>query len=193
MISCHISMTERKASDILLDLENKIELLARKLDSQDILLKAQHNKMNELLKILTKEKPKQNIQIINPEIAKNKIPKIKEVPQEVLKPIVPELKVEDPVEDFKDYQDQKFKITQRVLDAKNKPVYMAAVQITNLADNSVVARPVTKANGKYSVELPAGKYRFKYTKQIDLKSLRQEKIQDIIITEDKELENLILT
>ena len=48
-------------------------------------------------------------------------------------------------------------------------------------------------NGKYSVELLAGKYRFKYTKQIDLKSERQEKIQDIVITEDKELENLVLT
>jgi len=185
-------MTERKASDILLELETKIEILTKKIDSQDILLKAQHNKMNELLRLLTKEKPKQNIQIINPEIVKTKIPKLKEIPQEVTKPIVPVLKQEDP-EEFKDYQDQKFKITQRVLDSKNKPIYMAAVQITNLSDNTVVARPVTKANGKYSVELLAGKYRFKYTKQIDLKSERQEKIQDIIITEDKELENLVLT
>jgi hypothetical protein len=181
-------MTERKASDVILDLENKIEILIKKIDSQDLLLKAQHNKMNELFKILLKEKPKQNIKIINPEISAPKIPKIKEeIKQE------PILKIEDPKEEFKEYTDQKFKITQRVLDSNGKPVYMAAVQMINLADNSIIARPLTKANGKFSIELPAGKYRFKYSKQIDLKSERKEKILDIVILEDKTLEDLVLT
>jgi len=190
-------MSERKASDILLDLENKIELLIKRIDNQDLLLKAQHNKVNELIRILTKlsessdKKVSSSVKIVNPDAPK-KIQNIEAVKQPAI-PVQPELKSKESIEEFKDYGNEKFKITQRVIDMSGKALYLVAIQIINLADNSSVARPTTKGNGKFSVDLPAGKYRFKYSKQIDLNSARMEKIQDIIVTESKVLEDIILS
>jgi len=70
---------------------------------------------------------------------------------------------------------------------------MVAIQVTNLADSSIITRVTTKGNGKFSVELPAGKYRFKYSKQIDMNSPRMENSMDISVIEDKNLEDIILS
>lgn len=188
---------ERQSDEIIKGLEDQIKLLIKRIDSQDLLLKAQNNKLNKLLTLLSegnfsnKKDSKQDSKVIMsvPEKPVKKLDNIIKVKEEVKTDIV--LKQEDP-EQFKSPEDEIFTVSQRVLNKNGKAMYMVAVQITTIDDNKIVARPVTKGNGIWVAKLMAGKYRLKYSQQINLNSEKLEKTSDIIVKENQKLEDFTL-
>lgn len=193
-------MSERKATDILLDLESKIDNLINKINSQDLILKAQLIKIDEFIKSNStksnknvKSMPKMssgNEAIITvpqskePTVANTSLP---EVPIKVEEPL---LKVEEAKSN--DVEVEKFLVSQRVLYETGKSIYLAAVEVIDMATKNKVARQTTSANGKYKIKLPAGSYRFKIYKQIDLNSPRVERMQDVVVVGNVELPDFVL-
>lgn len=126
---------ERQSDEIIKGLEDQIKLLIKRIDSQDLLLKAQNNKLNKLLTLLSegnfsnKKDSKQDSKVIMsvPEKPAKKLDNIIKVKEEVKPDIV--LKQEDP-EQFKSPEDEIFTVSQRVLNKNGKAMYMVAVQIT---------------------------------------------------------------
>lgn len=187
---------EEKVNQKIESLENQVKLLIKELGSQALLLKAQNNKLNNLFKLLEKEKiedkhtVKPKITMVAPEKQKQK--KLEPVVkvQEEIQPVV--LKEEAPIKQT-NLEEEKCTISQRVLNKNNKAMYMVAVQITEINSDTIVARPLTKGNGIWVAKLSPGKYKLKYTQQINLNSDKLEKTADIIVQESKRMEDFILS
>lgn len=188
-------MSERKVTDILIELESKIDELLRKVSSQDLLLKAQTIKINDFLNSNKKEQKKQ----IVPKITEAAVDPIIKV--DIQQP--PSQKVEEPVLEIKEpvlektneeisSSESEFSITQRVIDSSGRAIYLAAIDVINLTTQEKIKRVTTKSNGKFSIKLVPGTYRFKISKQTNLRAPRIESIEDITVIGDINLPDFIL-
>lgn len=188
---------ERKATDILIDLENKIDDLVRRVNSQDLVLKAQLIRINKLVSLIENfEKPNPE-KIIKKEFSS---PKLEAVSDSII--VAPKLAVAveenliqqnkpEQQEEFKEYSET-FNISQRVLDENSKVLYMAVVEVIDLNSGNKVTRTQTKANGKFILKLKPGNYRFKISKTKNLQTGRIESFEDITVVGDIHLPDFIL-
>lgn len=190
-------MSERKATDILEELVVKIDELTRKVSSQDLVLKALLIKLNNLV-----EKPKEVEKKINKEPrmvadagAIMKVPI--QQPSLSISSEPPSLKVEEvelKKEEFKEVveDDVVYTISQRVIDATGKSIYMAAVEVFDLSLKEKITRVTTQSNGKFKVKLKPGSYRFKIYRQLNLNTQRIESMEDVTVVGDSNLPDFVL-
>jgi len=171
---------ERKATDILLDLESKVDSLTNLMRSYDLNLKILSNKINLLLnpeqpkEIKSQNKPSVNAIVISPE--DNRVP-VETSPigeRRTSRPTIPSApkiikqEVKDPEISFSIDDDStkipvKKEITaipikQTLLDKNSKPMFMASVEIFDQHANKI-GKTRTGANGVWSFALSPGSYK----------------------------------
>lgn len=190
---------EIKATDLLIDLIASVEELKRQVSSQDLLMKSLVSSIQNFIENNEKlDKQEKKSYPAQPKMsaASEPIIKVPVQPTFVEKPkqVEPELKtkVNEPTQEFQQVDEQKYTISQRVIDINGKALYLAAVEVSDLNKKEKIARVTTLANGKYKVKLPIGSYRFKVIKQITMNSQRIESTQDITVVGDVELPDFVL-
>lgn len=156
---------DRKASDVLLDLENKIEEVISIVKNQDLLLKILSNKLSNLESVIGNNS---NTSLVLPvsNVVENKT-----------------------VIGKKDTVDKSGNIlvSQIVKNSDGKNISMARIEIFLISDGSMVLVSGKKANvsGKWTANLQPGKYKIKAFKLIsDKESFNAE--CDVIIPEGNE-------
>lgn len=186
----------------LKNLEKKIEELQKMVKSQDLLIKGQVNRFNEIavnLQTLIKKLDTVGLTQKIPEVPPQKPDVVNTIPEELIikesdKPLQPgrHQKVE-PYDDseFQDHSDSsenvvidlnfKAEVSQRVLDSNNKSVYMAAVEFKDKKTKELVLRVTTKPHGKYNATIPIGIYEVVISKQASLSRPRLEKTVELNI------------
>lgn len=230
-------MTEvRKATDVLLDLELKINTLLNLVRSQDLTIKVLSNKLNSVMEVLEKQKtapaPKFTV-----EMASNPNPTIKVVdekkviynpdqqltvdespqgfrrtsrpetystqpepkfptqipaaqkPAEVIVPNLPNHQItqampakaspKSPVSKSEQLDKGAFPVMQRIVDKNGKSVFMAEIEVLDMANGETVYKTKTNGTGKWSAALPTGDYRIFVRKRESISKDKLEVAQDV--------------
>lgn len=210
---------------IIEELKEKIDNLNNQISSQNLILKAQANRLNEisiqLQALLFDKKPEPKLEEKKPKIKiepavqvpiSSNVTVIEEnnqLPNQV--PLLParhnrkEAYAEE--NDFEEFLSGEKKeeqqvtnvkninISQRIVDANQKSIYLAAVEIRNPGSKENIVRVLTTPNGKWKASLPPGKYEIFIKKQTSLNRPRLEHNFEINLTNDKndvELETIKL-
>jgi hypothetical protein len=251
---------QRKATDVLLDLESKIDLILGSIRTMDLNIKVLSNKLNDIVIRLDKQQagpqkiivetshinttqhivpgftnipggdPERNIPILSesnlpqenapqgfrrtsrPEsyVGKKGIP-----PEEIKMPMqIPEqsqiqkpstnksappsgrtqnldipINKNEQLVDFPDHEQSQniaepqnsIPIMQRCVDKSGKAIFLANVEIMNMANNEIIFKTRTNATGKWMAALPIGIYRATIRKLESVTKEKVEAIQDIRI------------
>ena len=221
----------RKASDILLDLENKVSALLKAIQSQNFTISLLSNKLNSIIAKLDNKLvsdavpatevpqfkveagntyPSQNM-LINPEdtLPLEESPNTNgfrrtsrpetyagnagmsqpfiQVPikNDVIVPKPPtdlvELKQEPLIQSRKTGGPNAVSVSQRIVDRSGKSVFLANVEIIDLATNNSVDKTKTNGAGKWSSSLVPGEYRVFVRKREALTKEKVEIIQEISV------------
>jgi len=205
----------RKATDVLISIESKLESLLNHHKSQDLNLKILSNKLNTLVDALpklieaTKEKPappKFTVEIADSAPQLTKINSDSNIKLEVTpqsdrrasrdsddyfrdyddKSLVIEKKIEAPVNKV---TDKIVQVTQRIIDKNQKSIFLADVEIKSLGgDFSQKAK--TNSVGKWSANLSPGQYRVSISKRESNTRQKIDVTQDISVDENKSIQIL---
>jgi len=207
--------SQRKASDILLSIENQLAQLLSETRSQGLVNKIIANKLNALLSGVPL--PSSNDQEFT-DLEDNMSPTVIITPEQALpienspngfrrtsrpetfskehqnsflpnsKPLsitenklaikTPEVKQESA--DFTSTSG-KVSVIQRIVDKNSKAIFLADVEVTNSANNTLEQKTRTNAMGKWSCQLSPGSYRVKIKKMESLTKEKFEVLQDITI------------
>ncbi len=226
-----MSDNNRKATDVLLSIENKLEELLNHHRSQDLNLKILSNKLNNFLDLVPKmmqpvkeaqpqQPPKFTVEIADsapvpikvapsikieqdsdpvgfrrtsrPETFENKFQKQQDVEfTEYESPKVEKTKPANvKIEDLSSVQ-----VTQRVIDKKQKSIFLAEVEVKTL-DGEIAHKTRTNSVGKWSASLKPGKYRVSVSKKESSLKQKVDLFQDIELKSDRStiiLQDLIVT
>lgn len=215
-----------KDSEILLDLQKKIDALFGAIRTLDLNIKIISNKLNGLnsnangaaivQKQSTIELPQETehissefqIKVEDKPIAfprtsrqetYNSIP----MAQTIIEPNkIEDATVKIPDQAFSDHKDSEIElnknsipVTQRVLDKNGKAVFLASVTINDVSTGKTVAKCKTSGTGKWMASLHIGCFKIFVVKIESLNKMKQEEIQEILVTGEKvpfELPNLIM-
>ena len=237
----------RKATDVLLDLESKVEVLLQIVKSQDFNIKLLSNKLNLLMDKLDKQPvapPKimveavnTNPMAINPAIAEPTVPEknipissdfnipsdnspqgfrrtsrpetfsgdnvylnngiedsVTRFPMQMPKlaqnkpaeVIVPNVNVPDKKSskqqepEFSERESRgSIPVVQRIVDKNGKAIFLAEVEVLDLAKGDVVFKTRTNGTGKWMASLPIGSYRVMIRKRESVSKEKMEAGQDI--------------
>jgi hypothetical protein len=209
----------RKATDVLLDIEVKIDVILNILRNQDLNIKIISNKLNDLIKnmpISNIEQIKEQFQEDFKEItisAEDAIP-IEQSPKgfrrtsrsetysnnitepKIIQPeiIVPEQVITQKIKSNKNNANA-IPVIQRVVDANGKSIFMADVEIINSDNGEKVNKTRTNGAGKWQASLVTGNYKVILSKKEPLTKQKIEIIQDILVdgnTAPLELKMIIL-
>lgn len=192
-------MTEqRKATDILLDLEYKVDNLIKVISVYDLNTKLILDRVNKILNILEKSqnnsinKPIDNsiIKPVDIEIPKNEATVFVPSQQKIKVNDTPVVRVQrqtnDKFSEFSKPQDmnKKTPIMQLVKDSNGKVILMADIQIFD-EKNELVAKAKTNATGKWQAHLKPGNYNVNIIKT-DAASKREYRINNKIFVENSD-------
>lgn len=237
----------RKATDVLLDLESKIEILLQIVKSQDFNIKLLSNKLNLLMEKLDKQPaaaPKIMVEAVNtspmalnaaiaePSLPEKNIPissdfniptdnspqgfrrtsrpetfsgdnmylnsgseesvtrfpmQMPKLPQnkpaEVVVPnaAVPDKKTNkhQEAEPAEKESQGSIPVVQRIVDKNGKSIFLAEVEVLDLAKGDVVFKTRTNGTGKWMASLPIGSYRVMIRKRESVSKEKMEAGQDI--------------
>lgn len=190
MSDTEIIKETRKASDVLVSLEEKIVLLIKTVSANDLNNKLILDRLNKLL-IQSSKNNITALEVENKPVESNKIitplTPIVEVSDKPVKPrkqfTMQPIEEVAPVKDKKDKSISKIPVGQRVTDNNGKDLFMADVIITDLDTNEVVTKVKTNAVGKWQAYLSVGKYSVFVSKIVDPNTLHKiESMQEIEIT-----------
>ena len=182
-------MEPKKASDILIEVQTKLDLVLDYVKSQDFNMKLLSNKLNALIE--NKAAPKLTIEAVNiadalsvpvnqeasietdlspkgfrrtsrQESFVNKLPVEEKINTDIVVQAVPLTPVVKPAENpsFKDAESQNsVPVHQRVVDKNSKAIFLADVEITDLKTMKLFYKTRTNGMGKWMTSLPHGIYR----------------------------------
>jgi len=168
---------ERKATEILLSLEEKVNSLLKIISLYDFNTKLILDKINKISKILEKNPVEvKNKQVVQ-EFSQNPInisnsPIINTKPSAVV------------TQEKKTASGKKVPISQRITDDKGRDLFMADVLITD-ENNNEILKTKTNAVGKWQAHLPVGSYNVLISK-IDSSKNKIEVSQNISVSEKDE-------
>lgn len=192
----------RKASDILLDLENKVEVLIQVITSHDSNIKMLLNKVNEISRsnikqqvpnvskeefpsfapIAISDKPTSRTRSTRENVKISAIPAVQNSIQNANEQLDDKVR-EKPKNDG--LVERKIPIMQRVCDDRGKDLFMADVIIYDEHQNQI-QKIKTNAVGKYQTVLTPGKYKIHISKMDMNSNSKIESMQEIDInTNDK--------
>ncbi len=200
----------RKATDVLISIESKLEALLNYHKSQDLNLKILSNKLNSLTEALPKalenikEKPPSPKFIVemadSPHV--EKISSEKNLQIETSPTGIRRTSRDFQEDNFTDY-DQKVEtkkiapiadgkivqVTQRVVDKNQKSIFLADVEIKNV-NGEVVQKIKTNSVGKWSTNLEPGQYRVNVYKRENASRQKINISQDISVDSVKSIQIL---
>lgn len=193
-------MEQRKATDILLELENKVNALLVLANSQDLLIKIMSNKLNKLLdEQNVQEQPKFSIESENSTLIKvegGSSIKMEESPfgdrrtsRDEVKNVIkaeapmPTIQLEEmpssPLKEAPSLNGEVIPLIQRIVDKNGKAVFLADVEIIDSETLKVIAKIRTNGTGKWMYSLNPGKYKIKITKKESLTKSKIESYQEV--------------
>jgi len=204
-------MESRKASDILLSIEKKLDQIVGLISSNDLTMKIVANKLQSLIDIGNDDNHPNNLDEIN---KNNLLPTVSLLsPQKEEIFINSEFNIEEDkapsgtrrtsrsssdIFDFETKEnnktvspetynsDRKIPIVQRVVDKNGKSLFLAEVEVLN--ENSVqVCKVKTNSVGKYQAQLPPGNYKIIIRKNEPLSNSKLEGIQEIKVNSESKL------
>lgn len=182
---------KRKATDILLSLEEKISALTRASVANDLNIKLILDRLNKLLAQKSTETGINAAFIVPsiPQVVSSQPPlvEINKEPVQLKRQITPKKKIKDHSKEeereaaIKDHS-MRIPVAQRITDDTGHDLFNAEVIITDLSTQSVVNKLQTNAVGKWQTYLPMGKFSIYITK-MDINTRNKiESLQEIEIT-----------
>lgn len=198
-------MENRKATDVILDLEAKVDALLSIIRAQDLNIKLISNKLNSILVLLENTKapqyameaPKANDIKISSEnnILTDNAPKgfkrgsrtenlpeppkqikiIQDKPQEIIVPNKPE----QAKQEEQIHNINKIPVIQRVVDGKGSSIFLADVEIFQLDTGKSISKTRTNGTGKWMASLLTGDYKVIINKR-DAMTKEKVKTEQII-------------
>lgn len=197
----------RKATEVLLSIESKIDTLLTLYKALSFDIKILSNKVNSMME--------QNIVssapiITGPSISSDDEEKFVEIKQEETLPITdspvgfrrtsrPETYATEPaipappVTEFKDYKPSfgsPINVVQRVVDKNGKSLFLAEVEILPSNDSSLPVKTRTNASGKWQAQLLPGEYKVFIRKRESVTKDKIETLQTINVDGSESLLNL---
>jgi len=191
-------LKDRTVSEVILDLEKKIDTLTKLYYNSDMLLKNILNKLN------SNQENKSTIpqEIIKPSIKEEQTPdnfftdsdsiiEESKAPTSKRRDSRPEsYKLNTPATPISNQDSERVPVMQLVKDYKNKNVFMAEVIVSD-SDNNIVLKTKTNAAGKWQAYLKPDRYLVKVLK-VDQSTKRQmEKTEIIIVSHDSTISDII--
>jgi hypothetical protein len=207
-------MESRKASDILLSIEKKLDQIVGLISSNDLTMKIVANKLQVLIDIGHDDEQHHHTSNLNSINKENLLPTVS-----LLSPSKEEIFIDSEFNieedkapsgtrrtsrsssDIFDFEtkennkkvlpetsrsDRKIPIVQRVVDKNGKSLFLAEVEILN--ENSVqVDKVKTNSVGKYQAQLPPGNYKIIIRKNEPLSNSKLEGIQEIKVDSEAQL------
>ncbi len=183
---------ERKASEIILDLESKIDLLLKIAHNQDMTIKIILDRVNKLYSaseqkiIVNKNIPEDTG--TNEFVEEESFIEVEEVPAGSRRTSRPETYNPE-----KSATDNKVAVSQKVLDVNKKDIFMAEVIVSDAV--GIVHKTKTNAVGKWQAYLKPGKYQVTISKNDSISKKRIEDTQMVEIAASNspiKLQNLII-
>lgn len=198
-------MENRKATDVILDLEAKVDALLSIIRAQDLNIKLISNKLNSILVLLENTKapqyameaPKSNDIKISSEnnILTDNAPKgfkrgsrtenlpeppkqikiTQDKPQEIIVPNKPE----QAKQEEQIHNINKIPVIQRVVDGKGSSIFLADVEIFQLDTGKSISKTRTNGTGKWMASLLTGDYKVIINKR-DAMTKEKVKTEQII-------------
>ncbi len=201
-------MEAKKASEIIIDLDNKINAVLSILNSHDMIIKNISNKLNEIKKLLeTPQAPKYTMEAVDPPPKNIVISAEVSLPEEkfpkpnrrVTRPdLVADIKVAKPTEDVAEIvvnlpdtsvpvmdspvnlNQNLIPVYQRVINTQGKSQFMADVEVLD-ASLASIFKGRTNGVGKWQASLPVGKYKVNIRKIDALTKNRLESSEVVIV------------
>lgn len=154
----------RKASDIIIGLEGKFDMLVMLAKNNDANTKHLLGRMNKVCSLL--ENVVEQLKLVNG-IAPEPVPEaVSEQPEiKVEKTPIGQRRTARPETYTEEKSAKVIPVEQKVFDNTGKAVFMAEVEILNWVDRSFVAKLRTTAAGKWQVPLQPGEYIVTITKR----------------------------
>lgn len=204
---------QRKATDVLLSLELKIDNLIKLYQTLSFDIKILSNKVNSLIdnKTSSINITKNNIPNFSVETSENKAVSIKkedalpitDAPLGFRRNSRPETyanateeSVTDNQDSFKDYEpinsnkNSNITVVQRVVDKNGKSLFLADVEILSAGTNEIVFKTRTNGAGKWQAQLSPGNYKTFIRKRESLTKEKIEALQTINVDGTESLINL---
>jgi hypothetical protein len=175
---------QRKASDVLLSIESKIDTVLKLMANYDFTNKLILSKLNVLNTISNLDSANSIPPVINSPITSNvesNIPIIS-TPSIIKRNVNQENAKEMELEEF---SNKKIPVIQRVVDDKGKDLFMAEVSIMTL-DKELVNKTKTNAMGKWQAQLKPGKYLVQIIKTNTETKEKKQSLQEIVIDGTKQ-------
>lgn len=186
----------RKASDILLDLENKVDALSKDQKTLALSINVLTNKLTQVINALNSMTGAPINEV--PHFQPQSIPVSNERTMEVMdyskredypRTQRPETFAPTPMTKPAPKQAEaqvqsasgKVSVNQRIVDATGKAMLLANVEITNKSNGQVVHKGRTDGVGKYHCSLPVGEYLIHITKSEALNKAKVDVMQNAII------------
>lgn len=210
-------MEPRKASEILLSIESKLDQLIAIISANDLTMKIIANKLQNLLdkndvRVLPVSNPSIQSPIESPIPTVSMFSPSKEELTIEGSEILQEEKIPSGIRrtsrsaDIGDRNDLfnnkslheesshqndslKIPVVQRIVDKNGKSMFLADVEIIN-EQSSVVEKVKTNSVGKYQAKLSPGKYKVIIRKMEPISKIKMEGVQDIIVDSDKKIVEL---
>lgn len=176
------SNATRKATEVILSVEEKLDLVIKTVSSQNHLIKLVLDRLNALVKqsgvnpgivkeVPVEPQPPTKVEVVAPYVETSKEPvKLRRNTPSIL-----------PANEEKE-NISKIPVGQRVTDQNGKDLFMADVLITNLSTGETFNKIKTNAQGKWQMLLFPGKYSVLISKIVDPNTLSKiENLQEIEI------------
>jgi hypothetical protein len=195
----------RKASDILLDLEGKVETSSKDLKTLALSVNILSNRVNQVIELLNALSNSANSDVVMPVV--NEMPQV-----QASIPISSEssLKLDDysKKDNFPRTQRQetfaptnqvstppttqsgKVATTQRITDNTGKAIFLANVEITDRNSGAVVYKGRTDGVGKWHASLPVGQHLVHITKSEALNKAKIDVSQNLVVDGSQNVLNL---
>lgn len=180
-----MNSSDRKATDILIALEEKVLLLTKVVAANDMNNKLILDRLNKLLLISSgTQTPISNVQKSS-EVTQDRI-SVSGAPPLEISDTPTTVSRRQSIPDDKPLSSDKnlsrIPVGQRITDSNGKDLFMADVVITNVVTNEILNKSKTNAVGKWQAYLPIGKYAVHVIKTDHSTMNKIESLQEIEIT-----------
>jgi len=199
-------LEKRKATEVLLDIESKIDQLVNMYKTLSFNISILSNKLNKIGNVIVSSE-NTNVPVIE-SVEKEQV----EIKKENALPLSPKPILDKrndrfgkqntvkqnknseivlPKEGLKNNSDSsKIVVVQRIVDKNGKSVFLADVDISNVEDNSLTFKARTNGAGKWQAQLPPGTYKVLIRKREALSQTSIEFEQTVYVDNSESILNL---
>lgn len=191
----------RKASDILLNLESKVEISSKDIKTLALSINILSNRVNQVIELLnilsnatndiptSTTKPMPQIHASIPVASENSL-KLDDYSKKDNFPRTQRQETFAPTKTTSTTPTGKIATTQRITDNTGKAILLANVEITDKNSGSVVHKGRTDGVGKWHAVLPLGQYLVHITKSEALNKAKIDVSQNLVVDGSQSIMNL---